>query len=77
MICGHSIWTLVRLPIAFLTHFDTTPAVKSNPVWDSYEPAPGDEKPPARADHVLVATGDHIILFVYFPPSSSPRYDTS
>ena len=47
-------------------------AVKSKPVWDSYEPAPGDEKPPSRAGHVLVTAGDRIILFVRPPPSPSP-----
>ena len=47
-------------------------AVNSNPVWNSYEPAPGDKKPPPRAGHVLVTTGDRIILFVSLSPSSSP-----
>ncbi|KAH9995847.1 hypothetical protein BJV77DRAFT_1092729 [Russula vinacea] len=37
-------------------------SLNSNPVWDSYEPAPGDEKPPPRFGHVLVTTGDRIIL---------------
>ncbi len=46
------------------------PAVKSNPLWESYEPAPGDKKPPPRGDHVSVTTGDRIIVFV--PLSSSP-----
>ena len=45
--------------------------MNSNPVWDLYEPAPGDEKPPPRSGHVLVTTGDHIILFVHLSPSSS------
>ena len=45
--------------------------MESKPVWDSYEPAPGDEKPPPRADHVLVTINDLIILFVCTPPSSS------
>jgi Dor1-like family/Galactose oxidase, central domain len=49
-------------------------AVKSNPVWESYEPAPGDEKPPPRAGHVLVTIGDRIILFVPLSPSSSPGH---
>jgi hypothetical protein len=31
-------------------------AVKSNPVWESYEPSPGSEKPPPRINHVLVTT---------------------
>jgi hypothetical protein len=48
------------------------PAVQSKPVWDSYESAPGDEKPPPRAGHVLVSTGDRIILFVPLSPSPSP-----
>ncbi|KAF8482629.1 hypothetical protein DFH94DRAFT_373498 [Russula ochroleuca] len=38
-------------------------SLNSNPVWNLYEPAPGDEKPPPRNNHVLVATGDRIILF--------------
>jgi Galactose oxidase, central domain len=42
------------------------------PVWDSYEPTPGDEKPPPRTGHVLISTGDRIILFVRLLPSSSP-----
>jgi hypothetical protein len=40
------------------------------PVWDPYEPAPGDEKP--RISHVLVTTSDRIILFVPLSPSPSP-----
>ncbi|KAH9995850.1 hypothetical protein BJV77DRAFT_211716 [Russula vinacea] len=43
--------------------FDLNSPVNSNPVWNSYEPAPGDKKPPPRAGHVLVTTGDRIILF--------------
>jgi hypothetical protein len=46
--------------------------VKSNPVWDPYEPAPGDVKPYARFGHVFVTTGDRIILFVRLSLSSSP-----
>src|SRR6266403_3495266 len=45
-------------------------AVNTNPLWESYEPASGDRKPPPRAGHVSVATGDRIIVFV--PLSSSP-----
>jgi len=44
--------------------------VESNPVWESYEPAPGDRKPPPRCGHVSVTTGDRIIVLV--PLSSSP-----
>ena len=46
-----------------MTHIS---AVKSlaKPVWESYKPAPGDEKPTPRAGHVLVTNGDRIILFV-------------
>jgi len=46
--------------------------VKSNPRWESYEPAPGNEKPLPRASHVSVTTGDRIILFVPLLPSPSP-----
>ncbi|KAN0116220.1 hypothetical protein V8E52_006045 [Russula decolorans] len=38
-------------------------SLKSNPFWESYEPALGNEKPPARAGHVSVTTGDRIIIF--------------
>jgi hypothetical protein len=38
-------------------------SLQSNPVWESYEPAPGDKMPPPRIGHVLVSTGDRIILF--------------
>jgi hypothetical protein len=51
--------------------FDVSP-VKSIPVWNSYDPTPGDKKPPPRIGHVLVSTGDRIILFVRLLPSSSP-----
>ncbi|KAN0116270.1 hypothetical protein V8E52_006095 [Russula decolorans] len=37
--------------------------LESNPFWESYEPAPGNEKPLPRAGHVSVATGDRIIIF--------------
>ncbi|KAI0283607.1 hypothetical protein BGY98DRAFT_1093710 [Russula aff. rugulosa BPL654] len=37
--------------------------LKSNPFWESYEPAPGSEKPLPRARHVSVTTGDRIIIF--------------
>jgi hypothetical protein len=52
-----------------LTRFST---VKSNPFWELYEPSPGNEKPPPRAGHVSVTTGDSIIMFVPF--SSSPSH---
>src|SRR6266478_4902134 len=45
------------------------PAVNSNPFWESYEPAPGDRKPPPRCAHVSITTGDRITVFV--PLSSS------
>jgi len=48
------------------------PAVKSNPVWESYEPPPGDRKPRRRASHVSVTTGDRIVVFVPLSPSLSP-----
>ncbi|KAF8500871.1 galactose oxidase [Russula emetica] len=37
--------------------------LKSQPFWESYEPTPGNEKPPPRASHVSVATEDRIIIF--------------
>ncbi|KAF8499883.1 hypothetical protein F5888DRAFT_117731 [Russula emetica] len=37
--------------------------LNSNPFWESYEPAPGNEKPLPRANHVSVTTGDRIIIF--------------
>jgi len=40
--------------------------VKSNPFWELYEPAPGNEKPHPRAGHVSVTAGNHIIMFVPF-----------
>ncbi|KAF8492375.1 hypothetical protein F5888DRAFT_1806813 [Russula emetica] len=37
--------------------------LNSNPFWESYEPAPGNEKPLPRSSHVSVTTGDRIIIF--------------
>jgi len=37
--------------------------LKSNPFWESYEPAPGNKKPLPRAGHISVTTGDRIIIF--------------
>ncbi len=48
------------------------PAVESNPLWESYKPAPEDKKPPPRSDHVSVTTGDRIIVFVPLSSSLSP-----
>jgi hypothetical protein len=48
-------------PKPFLPDFST---VKSNPFWEKYESAPGNEKPPPRAGHVSLTTGDRIIMFV-------------
>ena len=39
-------------------------AVNSKPVWESYEPAPGNEKPPQRTGPASVTYGNHIIMFV-------------
>jgi len=50
-----------RFPEPFRPDFST---VKSNPFWEPYEPAPGDEKPLPRAGHVSVTNGDRIIMFV-------------
>lgn len=41
-------------------------SLKSKPVWESYEPAPGNERPPRRTGHASVTHGDRIIMFV--PP---------
>ena len=38
--------------------------MKSQPVWELYEPTPGNEKPLPRAAHVSVTTEDRIIMFV-------------
>ncbi|KAI0285414.1 hypothetical protein BGY98DRAFT_945813 [Russula aff. rugulosa BPL654] len=38
-------------------------SLKSKPFWESYEPAPGSEKPPRRTGHASVTHGDHIIIF--------------
>ena len=46
--------------------------MKSNPFWESYEPAPGNEKPVQRAAHVSVTTGDRIVMFVSLLPSPPP-----
>ncbi len=46
------------------------PTVNSDPLWELYEPAPGERKPPPRSGHVSVTTGARIIVFV--PLSSSP-----
>ena len=54
-----------------MSHSDF-PTVKSNPFWESYEPAPGDERPLPRAGHVSVTTGDRIIMFVSPLPPPSP-----
>ncbi|KAI0294942.1 hypothetical protein BC826DRAFT_1104415 [Russula brevipes] len=37
--------------------------LKAKPVWESCEPAPGDEKPPRRTGHASVTHGDRIIIF--------------
>ena len=50
-----------RFPEPSCPYFST---VKSNPFWESYEPAPGNEKPLPRAGHVSVTTGDRVIVFV-------------
>jgi hypothetical protein len=41
-----------------------TPVVKSQPLWESYEPTPGNKKPLPRTGHVSVTTEDRIIVFV-------------
>jgi len=46
--------------------------VKSNPIWELYEPASGNKKPRPRYGHVLVTTDDRIIMFVPLLPSPSP-----
>ncbi|KAN0125678.1 galactose oxidase [Russula decolorans] len=38
-------------------------SLNSQPFWESYEPAPGNEKPPPRTGHVSVSTEDRIIVF--------------
>ena len=39
-------------------------SVKAKPTWESYEPAPGNDKPPRRTGHASVTHGDRIIMFV-------------
>jgi len=58
-----------RFPEPFRPKIST---VNSNPSWESYEPAPGNEKPLRRFGHVSVTTGDRIIMFVSLLPSVSP-----
>ncbi|KAI9461164.1 hypothetical protein F5148DRAFT_1286680 [Russula earlei] len=38
-------------------------SLKSEPVWESYEPPAGNEKPPRRSGHVSVTRGDRIVIF--------------
>jgi hypothetical protein len=38
-------------------------SLKLKPFWESYESAPGNEKPPRRTGHASVTHGDHIIIF--------------
>ena len=45
--------------------------VKSNPIWESYEPASGNKKPRPRWGHVSVTTDDRIIMFVPLLPTPS------
>jgi len=75
--CFNDIWALGLDRCTFAPRFHEPfllgiPAVNSNPVWESYEPAPGDRKPPPRCAHVSVTTGDRIIVFVPLSSSSSP-----
>ncbi|KAI0276365.1 hypothetical protein BGY98DRAFT_985972 [Russula aff. rugulosa BPL654] len=42
--------------------------------WESYEPAPGNEKPLPRYSHVSVTTEDRIIMFVPLTFALYPRY---
>ena len=49
-------------------------AVKSQPVWESYEPTHGYEKPLPRAALVSVTTEEHIIMFVSLTFPLYPRY---
>ena len=45
--------------------------VKSQPVWELYEPIPANEKPLPRSGHVSVTTEDYIIVFVSLTSSLS------
>ncbi|KAF8274017.1 hypothetical protein EI94DRAFT_1768885 [Lactarius quietus] len=38
-------------------------SLKSRPTWESYEPAPGNDKPPRRTGHASVTHGDRILIF--------------
>ncbi|KAF8492377.1 hypothetical protein F5888DRAFT_909723 [Russula emetica] len=50
--------------------------LRSNPFWESYEPAPGNEKPLPRACHVSVTTGDRIIIFGGYGDPNTKFNDT-
>ena len=63
---------MVRLSLACLNYLTRFSTVKSNPFWESYEPAPGNLKPLPRSNHASVTTGDHIIMFVSLSPSPCP-----
>ena len=65
----HDMWTLDLNSRTFAYCFSEPfrpyiPTVKSQPVWELYEPTPGNEKPLPRWGHVSVTTGDHIIMSV-------------
>ena len=57
-----------RFPDPFWPDMST---VESNPLWESYESTPGNEKPLARHGHVSVTTGDRIIMSASTLPSPS------
>ncbi len=74
----NDIWALDLNRCTFTSHFHEPflldiLAVNSNPVWELYEPAPGDRKPPPRRSHVSVTTGDRIIVFVPLILALSPH----
>ena len=50
------------------------PTVKSQPLWESYEPTQGNEKPLPRTGHVSVATEDRMIMFVPLIFTLYPHY---
>ena len=52
------------------------PAVQSQPVWESYESIPGNEKPLPRVGHVSVVIEDRIIMFVPLSFALYPRFNS-
>ncbi|KAI0283620.1 hypothetical protein BGY98DRAFT_1093720 [Russula aff. rugulosa BPL654] len=61
--CGRYYHTMTLVDSKLFVFGGKSAKIKSDPFWESYEPAPGNEKPLPRAGHVSVTTGDRIIIF--------------